>query len=210
MDLSQIYQFAQVHAPKAHWYLFSAILLAGINIPISIDLVVLLSALTAATLIPEHTPQLYLAVLFGCYFSAWLSYWKGRLLGGYLLRYRFFSKLLPPPRLERAKSFYEKYGLLTLMIGRFIPFGVRNCIFMTTGISKQNFFSFILRDALACFVWVSTAFALFYTLSQKSLLLYSYLKTFNILIFSLFSVAGIAFIWYKIKKRKSFVSPTKE
>ena len=41
-------------------------------------------------------------------------------------------------------GFYKKYGALTLVIGRFIPFGVRNAIFLTSGISKMPFAKFFI------------------------------------------------------------------
>jgi membrane-associated protein len=193
--------FITDHADHAHWFIFGGMLLAGINIPISIDALVIIGALSAATVIPEHTTHLFLALLFGCYFSAMIAYWIGRLLGPKLCTWAPFSKIFNPARLEKARSFYQKYGLWTLLIGRFIPFGARNCIFMTTGFSKSSFIRFILRDALACLFWVSTCFYLFYTVGQNYEILYHYVKAFNILIFSAFSAAIIGIVWYKKRKK---------
>ncbi|OGN52453.1 MAG: hypothetical protein A2Y28_03305 [Chlamydiae bacterium GWC2_50_10] len=189
------------HADFAPWYLFGAILLAGFNLPVSIDILLVAAALLAATALPEKMWHLFAAVSIGCYLSAWISYWVGRLLVGRgLLRLKFFSKLLSQERIERVKTFYDKYGLLTLVIGRFIPFGMRNCIFMTTGISRFSFVKFILRDALACLIWSTTAFFLFYFAGQNFETLYPYLKLFNLIIFSLFAIAVIGFVWYKMRK----------
>ncbi len=198
--MGSIQSFIIEHANHAHWYFFGAVLLAGFNVPISIDIVMLLGALLAATIIPENMWIIFISLSVGCYLSAWIAYWMGRLLGRALLHFKFFNKLLPPERLQRTKVFYEKYGLWTLLIGRFIPFGVRNCLFMTTGMSKLSFRSFVLRDALACSIWSTTAFFTFYSLGQNYKVLYYYLKTFNILIFSLFGVAVIGFVWYKRRK----------
>jgi membrane-associated protein len=57
--------FFSQHAPHAHFFIFLAILLAGVNIPISIDLLLLLSALLAANVVPENTALLFLSVLLG-------------------------------------------------------------------------------------------------------------------------------------------------
>lgn len=190
------------YAHQAHWIIFVAILLAGFNLPISTDLIIIGSAVIAATIVPEQTVPIFLAILFGAYFSAWIAYWLGRLLGPRLAKVPLFSSLLNPLRLEKVKKFYQKHGLLTLIIGRFIPFGVRNCIFMTTGMSKLSFRTFLFRDAIACPLWASISFTLFYLLGQNLELLYSSVKTFNILIFSLFAVTVIAVIWYKKEKRK--------
>jgi len=194
-----IFQYAHV----AHWFIFGALLLAGMSIPISIDLIMLFTALLAATVIPEHTLLLFFTLFLGCCLSAWIAYGIGRTFGNSLFRFRWFSKLLPSERLQKMRAFYEKHGLLTLVIGRFIPFGVRNGIFMTTGLSKMPFAVFALRDALACFLWCTVCFPLFYTLSQHHDLLITSLKTFNLLIFLAFSVTVIGVVWYKVYKKKN-------
>lgn len=189
------------HAHQAHWLIFPIILLAGLNVPISVDLIILAAAFLAATVVPEHTLLLYLSIFLGCYFSACLSYWVGRIVGEKLCRFSWFSKLLPESRLNKANRFYQKYGFWTLLLGRFIPFGVRNCIFMTAGMSRLNFGKFVLWDLFACLVWSSSTFYLFFTLGQNYQVVWHYVKTFNLLIFAAFSVTLIAFIWYKRRKK---------
>ena len=205
--MEKLIAFVTENAHLAHWFIFGSILLAGFNIPISADLLILVAAILAATVVPEHTPLLFCSILFGCYFSAWIAYWFGRKIGPKLANWRLFRGILAEERLEKIRRFYEKHGLLTLLVGRFIPFGVRNAIFMSTGMSRASFFKFALRDALACSIFCTTAFWLFYFASQNYQLLYKYLQTFNILIFALFGVTTIGIIWYKRRKKshvKSF------
>ena len=40
------------HAPQAPWYIFLAILLAGLGIPISVDILVVIAGFLAATVTP--------------------------------------------------------------------------------------------------------------------------------------------------------------
>lgn len=190
------------HAENAHWFIFASILLAGLNIPISADVIIIISAILAATVVPENFWFLFMSVFLGCALSAHLAYWVGRLIGPQLLRMPYFSKVLQPARLAKIQNFYEKHGFSTLIIGRFIPFGIRNAIFMTTGISKAHFGKFVLRDGIACFLWTSISFSAFYALGNNYEKLKSYLHMFNILIFAFFAVAVIAFIWYKKNKKK--------
>jgi membrane protein DedA with SNARE-associated domain len=189
------------HAAHAHWFLFGAILLAGFNIPISADVLILIAALLAATVIPEHTWLLFTWLLVGCYLSAMCSYWVGRLAGKSLMRISWLSKLIPPTRLLAMQRYFDKYGLLTLLVGRFIPFGVRNCLFMSSGISRLSFKKFIAMDALACSLWYSTCFYLFFTLAHHIDALRHHLKVFNLCMFAAFSVTVIALIWYKRRRK---------
>jgi membrane protein DedA with SNARE-associated domain len=190
------------HGNQAHWLIFGGALLAGFSIPVSIDLLIMASGLLAATVVPEHTAHLFLSIFLGCYCSAAIAYWVGRLGGKKLFKFRWFAKILPAQRLEKIKKFYQKRGLITLIIGRFIPFGVRNCLFMSIGISSFSFAKFLLWDLLAVSIWSSSCFYTFYKIGENYETLYAYLKTFYFLILICLGVTLIAFIWYKYRRKK--------
>ncbi|NGX59097.1 MAG: Inner membrane protein [Chlamydiae bacterium] len=193
--------FIQNNAHIAHWALFGAALLAGMNIPISIDLLMIIGATLAATIIPEHLYQLYFSLLIGCALSAWISYWIGRMIGPKLLKLPFFSKVFSPKRMRKVKRFYQKRGLLSLVLGRFIPFGIRNCLYLSSGMSRMSFAKFALCDGFACGLWSTLSFFLYYLLGKNIDTLYSQVKWVNLFIFSAFSVTVIGIIWYKKKKK---------
>ncbi len=90
--MQPIIDFIVQHSSYAPWMTFILILLAGLNLPISLDAIIVLSAFLAATTIPEHTLPLYFSILIGAYFSAWVSYWVGRTVGTKLLKLRYFAK----------------------------------------------------------------------------------------------------------------------
>ncbi|EKE08018.1 MAG: hypothetical protein ACD_17C00394G0001, partial [uncultured bacterium] len=98
------------------------------------------------------------------------------------------------------QSYYEKYGFWTLLVGRFIPFGVRNCLFLTAGLGKMHFGKFLLSDGIACILSNTVLFSLAYVVGKNYTSLISSLKTFNIFLFSAFVVAIIGYLWYKRKK----------
>ncbi len=200
--MNGIVEWITSYAQHAHWLLFGLTLLAGVNLPVSIDLVLFCAAFLSARFVPEHTVLLFLSTLLGCYLSGWCGYWFGRLLCPYLAKVRVFSWLLKVERLEKVRKFYEKWGAPAYIIGRFIPFGVRNCLFMSSGLSKAPFKRFALIDAVGCSLWCSTMFFLFYTLSRNYEVLWHYLKVFNLVIFLFFGVTVIAIIWYKSRKKR--------
>ncbi len=193
-------EFLSLHAPHAHWFIFFGVLLAGCNLPISIDLLVIISALFSAKFIPEHTVLLYSFLLTGCVLSAWISYILGRTLGVKLARWKWFKFILSDQKIEKIRSFYKKYGVWAFVVGRFIPFGIRNCLFMSSGLSKMPFLRFAWQDLFACVIWVTTSFFIFYHLGQNLEVLWGYVKTFNLFLFLIFAVAVISVIWYKRTK----------
>jgi len=198
--MSSFESFVLDNAAHAHWAIFLSILVAGLNVPISIDLIVLAGAVLAARVVPENTWLLYSFIYVGCVLSACLAYGFGRFLGPKLRAYSWFSKILPEERLSKIQTFYSKHGFLTLIIGRFIPFGVRNGIFITSGLSKVSFKQFVMRDSVACLIWSSIAFTTFFKLSQHYEAIVHFFKTWNLIIFLALSVTLIAVVWYKKKK----------
>ncbi|MDP1608218.1 MAG: DedA family protein [Chlamydiales bacterium] len=200
--MDSIIEFIFQHASYAHWIVFSALMLAGFNIPISEDLMIIFSAILAATVVPENTAKLFTAVFLGCYISDWVCYWIGRKWGPKLWNIRWFAKTFDQKKLSLIQSYYEKYGFKTLLIGRFIPFGVRNGLFLTAGLGKMHFGKFILSDGIACICSNTALFLLAYHGSRNVDALIGAIKTFNLFIFGAFVVSLIGLIWYK-KKRKS-------
>lgn len=183
-------------------------MLAGFNIPISEDLMIIVSAVIASTLLPENTYILFLGVFLGAYISDWTAYWIGRKL----FHRPFFAKAISNKRLEKLQNFYKRYGVLTLLFGRFIPFGVRNGLFMAAGIGKMNFKKFLLFDGIACLISNSVLFTLTYQLGKNYHTLLPLLKKFNIILFSLFVVTIISFFCYKriVSKQKDIRESSKD
>jgi len=195
--LNPFTEFLTAHAHEAHWWIFCALILAGFNLPISEDLMLITSGMLASTLVPENTYILFTAVFLGCYLSDWISYGLGRTIGLKLLDFYWFGKSFKNDRLKLISNYYKKYGFLTLLIGRFIPFGVRNCLFITAGLSKMSFKKFIISDGLACFISNITLFSLSYSFGKNNALLLEYISQYNILVFSIFFILLISLLAYR-------------
>ncbi|ADI39031.1 putative membrane protein [Waddlia chondrophila 2032/99] len=160
--------FATEHAEAAHWFFALLILLGGLNVPISEDVVMISAGALASTLSPEIAAYQYSALFFVCWFASWETYWIGRLLGPRLYDIRWFSRILTPKKIEKLHHYYERFGIWTFIIGRFIPGGVRNGLFMTAGLGRMPFKKFITRDLPACFLSTLFLFALGYFFGQHS------------------------------------------
>ncbi len=198
--MTELIEFLSRHAAHAHWFIFFGALLAGCNLPISIDVLVIIAALFSAKFIPEHTSLLFTFLFTGCLISAWISYVLGRTLGVKIAQWKWFKYLLSEQKVQNLRLFYTKYGVLTFIVGRFIPFGVRNCLFLSSGLSKMPFWRFVWQDFVACLIWVTTSFVLFYHVGQNFDVIWHYVKTFNLFLFLIFAVAVISAIWYKRAK----------
>ena len=191
--------FISAHGQHAHWLVFASLLLAGFYIPISEDLLIIASAMVASA-IPANTYKLLLCIYLGCICSDWTVYWIGYFFGGKIKKSAFFQKKIPPGRLAKIESFYKKHGAYTLLVGRFIPFGVRNVIFTVAGIGKMPIKKFFIADTAAVLCSNSTLFFLALLLNKNLQILLHDLKIFNILLFTAFVVTIIIVFWYHRRK----------
>ena len=187
--------YLESHLGTAPLILFGLLVLAGFFIPVSEDLMIMLGALLSARH-PEIMPQVFVAIVLGAYTSDVICYsLMGRYLGTRLFRTKFFSRLLSPQKIEQIQIFYKRYGIPCLFFGRFIPFGVRNALFFTAGLSRMNAFKFAITDFFACFLNSLLYFSLYYQIGK------SVLKSMDTAKIILLGLAMAMILVFIIKKR---------
>lgn len=187
------------HAHYAPAILFILLLLTGLNIPISEDLIILSGGAIASTCIPEHTIEFYLVIYFGAIFSAWEPYWLGRLLGPKLYTISLYRSVVTPRRLARLRRYYAKFGIWTFVVGRFCPGGVRNALFLSSGLTKMPFHLFLLRDGFAALLSTATLFWIGFHFGKNFDLIVAYFKRYEHLILMLLGLVilvGISYFLY--------------
>lgn len=146
--------------------IFISLFLGGFNIPISEDIIII----TAAILCKQEKasiPAFYLSLYFGAVLSDFLVYFWGWLLGRGRISGRFFSKIITEDKIRRISRALDRNGFLTFLFGRFIPFGIRNIIAMTSGFVGFSFYKFMIFDAIAAVCNISALFWLVYFLGRR-------------------------------------------
>lgn len=178
---------------------FLALLLAGFNVPISEDVLIIMSAIISANdremLIPN-----YIGLYLGIYISDLICYWFGRLVGNGFTKIKIVARKLTPERLDKISNQLEKHGFLTYVITRFIPFGVRNTLFMASGMIHVYFPKFMLFDAIAALISSSTLYWLVFFLGESAAKNY---KTVGIVLFFILCAVLCFFVIRYIRKRKN-------
>lgn len=186
-------------APNVHYISFGLLILAGFNMPVSEDIVFIVSASIAATIVPENTVYIFTGCFLGAYFSDIIAYMLGRTLGRKLLKISFFQKFFPEEKIEKIEKYFLKYGGNTLFFGRFIPFGMRNILFATSGIVKMKIRKFLFVDFIALCITSTIMFYLGYSLGQNYQVIFPYLNRYKFILLALLLVIVTYFI---IKNRK--------
>jgi membrane-associated protein len=195
--MQTVQETANANLAIAPWLICGVLLLAGLNLPVSEDLMIFMTAILSVKN-PDHMPYLFLGLFAGAYLSDLICYWLGRLLGPRLFQIKFFKNMISPELLEKIKGFYDRYGMGVLIVGRFIPFGVRNGLFITAGLGKSHFGKFAFADFLATIISVSVYFSLYYKFGEAMI---EVIKKGNMIIFCVFIFSVIGFFIYKKRNK---------
>jgi membrane protein DedA with SNARE-associated domain len=189
--LDQLIEIIHQNVHIAPYIFFGLLLLAGFNLPVSEDAMLFIGGVLAAQH-PEQATQIFIGIFLGAYFSDIICYaFMGRYLGPKLFSIPFFAKMASQERLDKISHFYEKYGVLTLIFGRFIPFGVRNALFISAGLGRMKVLKFCVADFIACSISCVSFFYLYYHFGEDVI---SVVKKGNLVLFSLFLVAITVFL----------------
>ncbi len=94
-----------------------------------------------------------------------VGYWFGRKVGEGLYKKKdsfFFRK----KHLETTRSFYEKHGGKTLILGRFLPI-IRTFAPILAGVIKVDFKVFLIYNILGAVAWIGSIASIAYFLGIK-------------------------------------------
>lgn len=80
------------------------------------------------------------------------GYWTGRMMGKTLFG-RETSRIFKPKRVEKAKHFFEKHGVKTIIFARFVPI-VRTFAPLVVGATEMPYRKFLPYSILGGLLWI--------------------------------------------------------
>jgi membrane-associated protein len=154
--------------PGGDYLIFTAGLLAGTHY-LDVPLPVLLISMIIAAIAGDFT-----------------GYAKGKWLGPKLFN-KSDAKIFKRSYLERSNAFYEKYGMIAFITGRFLPV-IRTMIPMLAGASGISLARFSYMNVFGAVIWIGTLAPLGYFLGE------AYPKIMNYTLYILIAFVIIASI----------------
>ncbi|MEK7564031.1 MAG: VTT domain-containing protein [Patescibacteria group bacterium] len=121
-------------------------------------------------------------------------------IGRYLLtleRFPFIKKIIKKEHIEKAHTFFDKYGLWAIVLSRFIPI-VRTFMPIAAGVAKMHYYTFLKYSLISSILWSSSMTLLGYFLGQVFPVIKNYVSLLTVLIV-LVSILPIAFEMAKKK-----------
>jgi len=198
MDIANILTHSV--ANNLHLISFGLLFLAGFNIPISEDLVFIISASIAASVIPENRYLIFAGCFLGAFISDLIAYSIGRHGFPLIQKFGFLKSERTRKRIDNLQIYFKKYGGKTLFFGRFIPFGVRNIMFLAAGLVKFGRLKFMIFDLAALSITSTILFVIGYKFGENIETIKIYLSNYRIIIFSFFVVFVIFAIRFLRRK----------
>ena len=95
-----------------------------------------------------------LAFFLGSVIGDSTGYWTGRMMGKTLFN-RESSRIFKPSRVEKAHTFFEKYGVKTVILARFVPI-VRTFAPLVVGAAEMPYSRFLPFSIIGGLLWIST------------------------------------------------------
>ena len=183
-------------------YTYPALLLllsaAGLGVPISEDLVLLIAGALASHGVTRFVPTL-LAGYFGVILGDALIYHWGKKLGPAAYEHRLVRKVISPERADKLRRHFARHGFWTVVVGRHTP-GLRAPIFFLSGASGVSFGTFLLADMLSAAVTVPAVVTLGYLFGEHLDDIRRLLHEAHWIIGAAV-LAGVA-VWWLVRKRR--------
>ena len=146
----------QLLAELLHRFTYLAMVLllsaAGLGIPISEDLVLLIGGALSARGVTLYWPTLcagYFGVILG---DLLIHHWGAR-MGPKAYDHKLVRKVFSVEREERLRVHFARHGFWTVVVGRHTP-GLRAPIFFLSGASGVGFWKFLAADCLSAAITV--------------------------------------------------------
>ena len=193
--------------------IFILMLLESTVIPVPSELVVAPAAYHAAA----GNLDIWLVILFstlGADVGATINYLAGWYLGRPII-YKFANSkwghlcLLNQEKVEKSERYFDEHGMVATITGRLLP-GIRHLISIPAGLSRMNYWKFLLYTTIGAGAWHSLlallghymhAFVPEEQLNEKILEYGEYIK-FGLIILVIIVCLYFLLKWY-IKKKKA-------
>lgn len=124
-------------------------------------------SLAAGATAPLDLTTLFILLFIAAVLGDNINYWVGRFFGPRVVKWRTFGRdLVQQKHLDKTHAYFEKYGVKTIIIARFVPI-VRTITPFVAGIGAMDYRrKFLPYDVFGGALWISTMLLAGYAFGQ--------------------------------------------
>jgi len=193
-------------------FLLMALESACVPIPSEVTMLFAGALVSAPFLAPEQQLDLVTVALVGAVANlvgSWLAYWAGYAGGRPLVDRWGRYLLLRPHEIDRAHTWFERYGHEAVFFGRLLPV-VRTFISLPAGVARMNFWKFSLYTLLGCLPWTFGLAFLGFKLGERWGEVERFLRPVSWLV-AVLLVAGVGWwVWRRARSLRTHPPPPEE
>lgn len=185
-----------------YFSLFGILFLSGLGLPVPEDAVLLSGGFLVYFGYTRPLPTA-LAGFVGVLSGDILIFQIGVRWGTDAVRHRSIAHLLTPKRLARVQNYFRKYGMMTVLLARFLV-GLRAPTFLLAGAMYMPFRQFVSLDFVAAVVSVPLVTYLGYVFAPQLESLLRVLRGIEfVVLFLVLAVAGLICWLRRARKRQA-------
>ena len=154
--------------------MFLGMVLEAVIIAIPSELILATGGILASKKIFTFTGA-FLTGLLGSVFCAIVIYFMGYFGGNAFVKKYGKYFFMKEDELEKSDSWFNKYGMLSALIGRNFPI-VRTLISLPIGITRQSFWKFLIYTTIGSIPWTLAFVYVGYQLGENWIILKTYIN----------------------------------
>ena len=171
---------------------------AGLGVPISEDLTLLLAGALAAHGLTLYWPTLA-AGYFGVLIGDGLIHQWGRRMGPRAYAAPLVQKALSPARQEKLRAHFQRHAFLTIVVGRHTPF-LRAPVFFLAGASGVGLGKFVLADAISAGITVPAVVTLGFYFGNHLDVVRGHIHEAQLVLGALIACGALVWLWRRRKR----------
>ena len=142
-----------------------------------------------------------IASILGSITGSFISYYMGFKGGKYFIKRvgRYF--FLDGEHLEKANSWFKRYGGRTIFFCRFVP-GIRHVISIPAGVGKMNLSRFTLFTVLGAGIWNTILLMTGFILERNWKLIYEYTQIIDMVLIAAIFILVIYWVFSLVKRNR--------
>ena len=142
-------------------------------------------------------PVLLLVCISMAFIGNTVNYFIGSFFGKKILSTNFFKKIIKDEQLKKAHDFFEKHGVVSIVLARFVPI-LRTVVPFIAGISEMSWKKYMFYNFIGAVSWVTlllSAGSFFGNIPFVE-------KNFSVVVLAIVFISVLPVVFEVIRKRK--------